>query len=59
MEPIFEFSAAPHLPHTLRLQNGQPAPRPENVLGGLLSGAKHLRVFEHKGEIYIDFAEAA
>ena len=59
MEPIFDFSAAPHLPHSLRTQETSTAPRPENVLGGLLTNARQLKVFEYKGEIYIDIADAA
>lgn len=61
MDPIFDFSAAPHLPYSLREQD-QAAVRPEVALTALtantISGGNVI-VFERNGELYIEFANAA
>ncbi len=60
MDTIFDLSAAPHLPPSLR--TSAPAPRPEFVLQALTQCAQaslKLNVYEFKGEIYISMAEAA
>lgn len=61
MDPIFDFSAAPHLPYSLREQL-QAAVRPELALGALsditLIGG-NVVVLERNGELYIEFANAA
>lgn len=61
METIFDFSAAPHLPLSLRHDASQPV-RPEfllRILAGTSVVAAAVRVFERDGEIFIDIAEAA
>ncbi len=60
MDPIFDFSAAPHLPLSLR-QDAHAPVRPEHLLNALAGSipAESVRVLEHKGELYIAFAYAA
>lgn len=61
MDTIFDLSAAPHLPLSLRTAT-PPAIRPEFVLLALTDAARSslkLRVYEYKGEIYIDTAGTA
>ena len=61
MDPVFDFSAAPHLPYSLREQS-QANIRPELALVSLTDVAKvggNVIVLERNGEIYIEFASAA
>lgn len=61
MDVVFDLSAAPHLPLSLRATT-PPAPRPEFVLLALTHAAQStvkLNVYEYRGEIYIDLADAA
>lgn len=61
MDVVFDFSAAPHLPLSLRTAP-LPTPRPEFVLLALTHAAQSaakLNVYEYRGEIYIDLADAA
>lgn len=61
MDPIFDFSAAPHLPYSLREQL-QASVRPELALGALSDIALiggNVVVLERNGELYIEFANAA
>ena len=61
MDPIFDFSAAPHLPFSLR-DKTHDALRPELALAALSSvsqiGGKVV-VLERNGELFIAVAEAA
>lgn len=61
MDPIIDFSAAPHLPYSLREQS-QTNVRPELALASLTDVAKvggNVIVLERNGEIFIEFASAA
>jgi hypothetical protein len=61
METVFDFSAAPHLPLSLR-QEEAPAVRPEaclSVLSAALAQTAALRISERNGEIFIEFSDAA
>ncbi|HPG88221.1 MAG TPA: hypothetical protein PLD46_01100 [Hyphomicrobium sp.] len=61
MEPIFDFSAAPHLPYSLR-DHAQNSDRPDLALGSLTSVSQlggSVIVLERNGELYIEFANAA
>lgn len=61
MDQIFDFSAAPHLPYSLRDQS-QANVRPELALASLTDATKvgaNVIVLERNGEIYIEFANAA
>lgn len=61
MDPIFDFSAAPHLPYSMREQS-QANVRPELALASLTDATKisgNVIVLERNGEIYIAFANAA
>lgn len=60
MEPIFDFSAAPHLPYSLRqTEDGQR--RPDVALSSLLNAGDDgdVVILARGGEIYIAFAEPA
>lgn len=60
MDPIIDFSAAPHLPYSLREQ--AQAVRPELALVSLSDMTKigrNVIVLERNGELYIEFANAA
>jgi hypothetical protein len=61
MDQIFDFSAAPHLPVSLRTLTAAMS-RPERILSTLtnatLSGCK-IPVLERNGEACIEFANAA
>lgn len=61
MDPISDFSAAPHLPLSLR-DRASTSVRPELVLTSL-NASSHQRgavaILERNGEIYIEFATAA
>jgi hypothetical protein len=61
VDPIFDFSAAPHLPLSLRV-GPMPLGRPDCLLCALMdastSGAD-VRVMEQDGEIFIEFSMAA
>jgi hypothetical protein len=61
MDPIFDFSAAPHLPLSLR---AAPTPelRPECLLCALSDASSQgadVLVLERNGEIFVDFSIAA
>jgi hypothetical protein len=61
MDPISDFSAAPHLPLSLR-ELASSTVRPELALMSLTASSQQGRnvvVMEHNGEIYIAFANAA
>lgn len=61
MDPIFDFSAAPHLPYSLREQPGSTV-RPELALASLTGSTNiggNVIVLERNGELYIEFANAA
>ncbi|MEQ1671221.1 MAG: hypothetical protein ABL893_10220 [Hyphomicrobium sp.] len=61
MDPIFDFSAAPHLPPSLR-NAADASPRPELLLSALsaaLPQTANAVVMERNGELYIEFACAA
>lgn len=61
MDPIFDFSAAPHLPYSLREQS-QASVRPELALVSLsdiTTIGGNVIVLERNGELYIEFANAA
>jgi hypothetical protein len=61
METVFDFSAAPHLPHSLRL-DGATVVRPEfclSVLSGAIAQTAAIRISEKNGEIFIEFSDAA
>lgn len=61
MDPIFDFSAAPHIPLSLREPAGTRL-RPELVLSALSGASSHsgkVIVLEHNGELYIEFGLAA
>ena len=61
MDPIFDFSAAPHLPLSLRTAR-TPDLRPECLLCALMdvsSKDADVRVMERNGEIFIEFSMAA
>lgn len=58
MNPINEFSAAPHLPYALR-NAASTTIRPEMIASALTlaaEGSNSVRVEERNGEIYISFA---
>jgi hypothetical protein len=61
MDAIFDFSAAPHLP--LSLRSGTAANlRPEFLvaaLNGESHAHEHLHIREQDGEIFIEFSAAA
>lgn len=61
MDPIFDFSAAPHLPLSLRERvNG--GARPELLLASLTDASTiggNVIVLERNGELYIEFANVA
>ena len=57
----FDFSAAPHLPLSLR-NDARKEPRPEILLSALHAaavGGLEIRVSERAGEIFIEIAAAA
>ena len=61
METVFDFSAAPHMPLSLR-QEDATAVRPEiclSVLSGALAQTAAIRVSERDGEIFVEFGDAA
>lgn len=61
MDPISDFSAAPHLPVSLR-DVAATSSRPELVLSALTSASisgGNVVILERNGEIYIEFANAA
>ena len=61
MDPIFDFSAAPHLPYSLRDQL-QASVRPELALVSLSDTSTiggNIIVLERNGELYIEFGNAA
>jgi hypothetical protein len=61
METVFDFSAAPHLPLSLR-QDIPDVVRPEvclSVLSGALAQTAAIRISERNGEIFIEVSDAA
>lgn len=61
MDQIFDFSAAPHLPYSLRDHNDASV-RPEVALVSLnvdTTIGGNVIVLERNGELYIEFASAA
>lgn len=61
METVFDFSAAPHLPLSLR-QADATVVRPEvclSLLSSALAQAAAIRISERNGEIFIEFSDAA
>jgi hypothetical protein len=61
MDAIFDFSAAPHLPLSLRQESSIPA-RPEVcllVLSEALSQSASFHISERNGEIFVEFSDAA
>lgn len=61
MDPIFDFSAAPHLPFSLR-DRAHDSARPDLALASLTSISQlggSVIVLERNGELYIGFAQAA
>lgn len=61
MDPIFDFSAAPHLPLSLR-ERAKAAMRPELLLASLTDASTiggHVIALKRNGELYIAFANTA
>lgn len=61
MDPIFDFSAAPHIPLSLR-ETSASSLRPELLLSELSNASPqhgNIVVLERNGELYIEFACAA
>lgn len=58
MDPIFDFSAAPHLPYSLR-EAQEKATRPEIAITAFFNdGAdRSIVVVARNGEIYVDFGD--
>ncbi len=59
MNPIFEFSAAPHMPYMLRTAR-TPDMRPEAFVSALMVAAEDrgdVQITERNGEIFIAFAD--
>ena len=60
MHPIYEFSAAPHMPEAMK--GTIPSSRPEEFVSAIVMGmdsSDEIELRMHNGEIYITFRAAA
>lgn len=58
MDDIFDFSAAPHLPYSLRSKRDEPL-RPDLALSTIFNAieASNIAVLARDGEIYVEACE--